>query len=92
MAFTRITVQEQYETPTGGPASGTVEFTPVDQMHNGSLVVSSPVADTLEGGVLSINLAATTDPATTPPGVTYRVIERILGQPVRTYYLSLIHI
>lgn len=92
MPFTRITVQEQYETPTGGPAAGSVEFTPVDQMHNGSLVISAPVADTLDAsGNLSIDLAATTDPATTPVGVTYRVVERILGQPVRTYYVAVPH-
>jgi hypothetical protein len=74
------------------PAIGRVEFTPVDQMRNGLTVVSTTVSETLDAsGGLSIRLAATTDPATRDVGVTYRVVERIVGQPIRTYYVSVPH-
>jgi hypothetical protein len=92
VAFTYVTVFETYDTALGTPASGSVEFTPIDQMHNGAAIVSAPVSGTLDNaGGLSIRVAATTDPATTPVGVTYRVVEKILGQPVRTYYKAVPH-
>lgn len=92
MAFTFVTVTATYETATGLPATGSVEFTPVDQMHNGLAVISSPIPATLDsGGVMAVRLAATTDPATTPVGVTYKVVEKLGGQPLRTYYVSVPH-
>lgn len=92
MAFTYVTVTATYETADDVAAAGRVEFTPVDQMRNGLTVVSTTVSETLDAsGGLSIRLAATTDPATIPVGVTYRVVERIVGQPIRTYYVSVPH-
>jgi hypothetical protein len=92
VAFTYVTVQATYETADDVPAIGLVEFTPVDQMRNGLTVVSTTVGESLDNaGALSIRLAATTDPGTTPVGVTYRVVERIVGQRLRTYYVSVPH-
>ena len=92
MAFTYVTLQRVYETADDQPASGRVEFTPVDQMRNGLTVVTRTVGDDLDAtGLMSIRLAATTDPATTPVGVTYRVVERLDGQTPRTYYVSVPH-
>lgn len=92
MAFTYVTVGTTYETAGDLPAKGTVTFTPVDQMRNGLTVISAPVTATLDvAGAISVRLAATTDPTTRPVGVTYKVVEKITGQPTRTYYVSVPH-
>jgi hypothetical protein len=92
VTFTYVTVQATYETAEDVAAQGRVEFTPIDQMRNGLSIVAAPVEDTLDpAGSISIRLAATTDPGTRPTGVTYRVVERIVGQPLRVYYKAVPH-
>lgn len=92
MAFTYVTITETFETAGDLPARGTVEFTPVAQMHNGIAVVAAPEVATLDtAGSIARRLAATTDPGTTPPGVTYKVVEKIVGQPTQTYFKAIPH-
>lgn len=92
MAFTYIRVTRTYELATDVPATGSVRFRPVDRMVNGLTVVSSPVTAVLDGaGSIDVRLAATTDPATRPIGVTYEVREQITGQTPVVYYVSVPH-
>src|SRR5215207_3052922 len=92
MAFTYVTVTHSYSEPDEDPAVGTVEFTPVAAMRNEVTVVSAAVKATLTvGGALSQRLAANTDPDTTPTGTTYKVVEKLLGQPHITYYVQIPH-
>jgi hypothetical protein len=92
MAFTYVTVTHTFETAAGVAAGGTVDFTPIVSMHNGGTVVQKTVTATLSGaGVLSQMLAANTDPETRPTGTTYKVVERIQGQPTLTYYIQIPH-
>lgn len=89
MAFTAITVTRRYLTAELTPATGKVTFTPTAPMVNGDTVVAAPRADTLDAeGDLTISVAATNDPTTSPPGVSYEVREQIDGQPTRTYYVT----
>lgn len=45
------------------------------------------------GGLLSVTLAATDDPTTTPSGALYQVTERLAGvDPPRVYYITLSHL
>ena len=91
MAFTYVTLTHQFRIADESNAAGTIEFTPVVPMHNGGTVISSKVTATLVAGALSQKLAANTDPATTPPGTTYKVVERITGQPANTYFIQVPH-
>lgn len=92
MPFSYVTLQRTYENADDVPAQGSVSFQPVDQMVNGLTVITSARSVTLDpSGAISIRLAATTDPTTKPVGVTYRVVERLVGQPIRTYYVSVPH-
>jgi len=90
VAFSYKTVTHTFETAGDLPATGTVEFCPIDQMRNGATTIAAaPESATLDvTGSISKLLAATSDAGTTPPGVTYRVTERIVGQPIRIYYVS----
>ncbi len=92
MAFTQITITQDFNLADGGDPSGTVTFTPSAPMLNSDITVpAAPVAGRLDGtGALSITLDATTDPATTPTGVTYRVDEKINGV-TRSYYVEIPH-
>jgi hypothetical protein len=90
--FTYITITHTFETASDVPAVGAVDFTPIAPMHNGVTVVKKPVTATLSGvGVLSQQLAANTDPDTTPTGTVYEVVERFTGQPELTYYVQIPH-
>lgn len=92
MTFSYVTIVETFETAGDVAARGTVTFTPVAQMHNGISVVAAPEVAALDStGSIAKRIAATTDPATRPVGVTYRVDERIVGQPMLTYYKAVPH-
>lgn len=80
MAFTQVTVTGTCVFSDGGVPAGTVEFTPTAAMSNGNMVVAASVIARLTAGTFSVTLAATDDPATSPTGVAYRVIERITGR------------
>lgn len=91
--FTHVTVTCDYDLATGAAPSGTVTFTPSAWLvNNGVTVVAAPVAAALDvTGVISIDLAANTDPGTSPTGSHYTVREDIFGQPRRTYQVIIPH-
>ena len=92
MAFTYVTITHTFEAADDLAASGEIDFTPITPMHNGVTVVKKTVTATLTGaGVLSQQLAANTDPETTPSGTVYEVTERITGQTALTYYVQVPH-
>lgn len=92
MAFTYVAITRTFNDAEGQAAAGAVVFTPVTPMFNDLTVVKKAVTATLtSAGVLSQLLAANTDPGTTPTGTTYRVDEKITGQPVLTYYIQVPH-
>jgi hypothetical protein len=66
VAFTYVTVTRDYDLADGEEPIGTVVFTPTAAMVNaGVTVVAAPVRAVLDtAGVLTISLAANTDPAT----------------------------
>lgn len=92
MTFTYVTITHTYETAADVSATGQIDFTPAEPMHNGITVVQKTITATLSGeGGLSVLLAANTDPDTRPTGLTYKVTERITGQPELTYYVQVPH-
>lgn len=81
MAFTQVTITQDFNLADGVEPSGTVTFTPVVPMLNGGVVIpAAPVVARLVGdGTISISLAANTDVGTTPAGSAYSVVELING-------------
>jgi hypothetical protein len=92
MAFTQITITQDYTSADSTEPSGTVTFTPTTPMFNaGGVVPPVPVVARLDGGgVISITLVANTDPSTSPQGGTYQVAENINGVK-RTYVIQVPH-
>jgi hypothetical protein len=91
VAFTTVTVTRDYDLADGTDPTGTVTFTPTTVMVNGVTVVAAPVKARLDvDGVLSIALAANTDPDTTPANSYYLVREDV-GGAVRSYYVQIRH-
>lgn len=93
MAFTTVTVIRDYDLADGFDPGGYVTFTPTVPMTNGGVtVVAAPSKAMLDAdGRISVELVANTDPATTPTGVSYRVVEYIDGQVLRTYSVIIPH-
>jgi hypothetical protein len=93
VAFTYVTVTRDYDLADGEEPIGTVAFTPTETMVNsGVTIVAAPVRAVLDtAGVLTISLAANTDPATTPVGSHYLVLEQIAGQRDRAYPVIVPH-
>lgn len=79
MAFTRITISQDFTLADGFEPTGTVTFTPTAPMINGSVAVpAAPVVAKLNNlGTIGITLDANTDPGTTPANTSYRVDEEI---------------
>ena len=91
MAFTMVTITGDYDLADGLDPVGSVSFTPTDVMVNGPTVVTVPVRAQLDvDGLISIRLAANTDPLTTPAGVQYLVTESISGVS-RSYPVQIPH-
>lgn len=91
MAFTTVTITRDYDLADGADPTGTVTFTPTSPMVNGPTVVAAPVVARLDvDGVLTIQLAANTDPATLPTGSSYLVHESV-GGASRSYYVQVPH-
>lgn len=91
MAFTVVTVTNDYDLPDGIDPVGTVSFTPSEPMVNGTTVVAAPVVRRLNiDGLLLIDVVANTDPATVPADTRYRVVEEIEGV-LRSYYVVIRH-
>lgn len=95
MAFTQVTITQDFDLADGEEPLGTVTFTPaVPMVNDGVAIPAAPVVARLSStGMISIALAATTDPGTTSVGAasaTYRVDELINGV-ARTYEVSIPH-
>jgi hypothetical protein len=92
VAFTQVTITQDFTSADWTEPSGTVTFTPTAPMLNGSVVVPAvPVTARLDGGgAISISLVANTDLATAPQGSTYRVQENINGVK-RSYLIRIPH-
>lgn len=92
MAFTRVTITQDYTSADWTEPSGTVTFTPTAPMRNATVVTPAvPVVARLDGGgVLAVDLAANTDPDTAPGGVTYRVDE-LINAIKRSYFIVVPH-
>lgn len=91
MAFTTVTVTRDYDLADGTDPTGTVSFTPTTPMVNGPTVVAAKVTHRLDvDGVLSIDLAANTDPATVPTG-SYYLVQEVVGGATRSYYVQIPH-
>lgn len=89
--FTHVTVARNYDLATGDAPSGTVSFTPSAWLvNNGVTVVPAPVVAVLDTeGRIAIALVVNDDPATTPADSYYTVLEEILGQPRRSYRITI---
>jgi hypothetical protein len=89
--FTYVTIICDYDLATGAAPTGKVSFTPSEWMVNtGATVIAAPVQVQLNAdGVISVALAANTDPGTTPTGSYYTVEEEIVGQPRRSYKIRI---
>lgn len=91
MAFTTVTVTCDYDLADGTDPAGTVSFTPTVPMINGTTVVAAKVTERLNvDGLLTIELAANTDPGTTPTGTAY-LVEETIGGATREYYVTIPH-
>lgn len=91
MAFTVVTITADYDLANGTDPVGAISFTPTKPMVNGTTVVSAPVARRLNiDGLLLIDVAANTDPATTPDDAVY-LVEESVGGATRNYYVTIPH-
>lgn len=91
MAFTTVTITCDYDLADGTDPVGTVSFTPTAPMINGTTVVAAKVTERLNvDGILTVELAANTDPVTAPTGVAY-LVEESIGGATRSYYVQIPH-
>jgi hypothetical protein len=93
MAFTQTTVTHTFENADGTPASGSLTFTLLARMTNGSTtIVPAEIPANLDGsGHLSQSLTSNQDPTTLPQNVQWRVDFRItaVGSPVtEAFYIT----
>jgi hypothetical protein len=92
VAFTIVTVTRDYDLADGTDPAGTVTFTPSTPMINGVTVVAAPVVARLDvDGLLSIELAANTDPGTLPSDDSYYLVKEVIGGASRSYYVQIPH-
>lgn len=93
MAFVMIPVTGTFKLPTGLAAAGTVEFQLSTAIHDSAtdqIRVPVPVLATLDAnGSFAISLVSALSAGIQPEGVTYAVIERIAGAPLRVYHISI---
>lgn len=91
--MTLTTVTAKYLGPDDTPAGGTVEFQLSASVYDSDDAAIRPqvkVTRTLDGsGALTVDLMPGADPGVTLTGtLTYRVVERIIGAPHRTYFVE----
>lgn len=86
MSFTTRTITHTFENADGTPASGSITFTLLGRMTNGSTtIVPAEITASLDGsGNLSQSLTSNQDSGTLPQDVQWRVDFRITatGSPV----------
>jgi hypothetical protein len=91
VAFTTVTITRDYDLADGTDPTGTVTFTPTTPMVNGVTVVAAAVVARLDvDGLLGIDLAANTDPATVPAG-SYYLVHEVISEVSRSYYVQIRH-
>lgn len=92
MAFEQVTVTGTYVRADGEAAAGTVEFVLSSALQDAAtdeIRPPVPMTATLdEAGAISISLVSTLTEGIEPQGATYRVTERIVGAPARTYNIA----
>lgn len=92
--FTFVTVTADYDLANGLDPVGAVSFIPSEPMVNDDTVVSAAVTRALNvDGVLLIDLAANTDPATTTPSgdAPYYLVEESINGATRRYAVTIPH-
>lgn len=91
MAFTTVTVVSNYDLADGTDPTGTVSFTPTEPMVNGITVLAAKVTERLNiDGLLTVHLAANTDPGTLPANTSY-LVEEAVGGATRSSYVQIPH-
>lgn len=99
---TPITIEGSFRNPDGTPARGVIHFALSTDLVNpasGEIVAASLIIARLNQtgtlrdreGNAALVLDANDDPATTPVGTTYQVIERIEEAPIRSYSIVVPH-
>lgn len=92
MAFTVVTITQDYDLADGVEPSGQVTFTPTyPRTNSGKVIPAAPVTRRLDpSGQISIDLAANTDSGTLPTGTAYKVDE-LINSVARSYYVTIPH-
>ncbi|WP_394621272.1 hypothetical protein JNUCC0626_19905 [Lentzea sp. JNUCC 0626] len=85
----RVTVHGRYSAlPDGVTPTGVVHFVPPAVLRvtaDDTVVIPATIAAIVTAGEFTVSLPVTDDPAITPTGWTYEVIERLAGFPLRRY-------
>lgn len=94
MAFVMVPVTGRFRQPDGvTPAAGVVEFiltAAIQDADSNEIRVPTSVLATLDAaGSFSVLLTSTQPAGVQPRGVTYTVIERIVGAPLRVYQIAI---
>ena len=93
MAFVMVPVTGKFSYQDGTPAAGQVEFTLTAAIHDSaSDEIRTPHRTTVQldaAGAFATSLTSTQSAGIEPAGVTYTVVERIAGSPVRTYSIAI---
>lgn len=91
LGFTHVTVTRDYDLADGTAPAGVVYFTPSDWLVNNRVTIApAPVAAELDvDGRVTISLVTNTASGTTPTGSYYAVREVIVGQPQRSYRITI---
>src|SRR5437868_192861 len=77
--------------PTGTAPVGTVDFVAPAVLRvaaDDTIVLPTVYTATVTGGEFTISLPATDDPAISPSGWSYEVVERLTGHPTRRYRVA----
>lgn len=92
MAFTTVTVSQNFDLADESEPDGIFTFTPTAPLFNGGVVVpAAPVSRHLDShGTVSIPLVANTDANTTPADSAYEVTE-VINQIARSYTIRVPH-
>jgi len=92
VAFTTVTITQDYDLADGTDPAGQVTFTPTAPMVNsGVQVPAAPVLRALDiDGGISCALVANTDSGTTPAGTAY-LVEELINGVARSYYVTVPH-
>ncbi|MGW3153719.1 hypothetical protein [Streptomyces sp. NPDC001089] len=83
-----------YTSPDGTPLQGSVTFTPpvILKLPGQDTFTAARTAVTLKDGAFDVTLLANDTPGMSPFGWAYQVTERLVGVPIRVYYILLPHL